>query len=141
MDGVVAAALPHLHHAAAHRGSLDCACERRGGAGAPRRSEVIDVDKARGSIAGAIAVPAPSHDGAAGGADVSLPLNHAGGDAVNVRDTLAAEALRVPLAGRPLLGGALGGGGYGDQRGDPYGDGRKSRWDQLSHAIVLKPDG
>ena len=56
---------------------------------------------------------AASHHGAAGRADESLPLDHAGGDAIDIRNTVAAESLGIALAGGPLLHGALGSGRNG----------------------------
>jgi hypothetical protein len=56
--------------------------------------------------AAARAVRASSHHGAAARADEPLPLNHAGGDAIDIRNTVAAEPLGVALAGGPLLRGA-----------------------------------
>jgi hypothetical protein len=41
MDGVLAAALPHLYDAAAHRRSVGSACEQRGYAGAGQRSRAV----------------------------------------------------------------------------------------------------
>jgi hypothetical protein len=63
--------------------------------------------------AAARAVRASSHHGAAARADESLPLDHAGGDAIDIRNTVAAEPLGVALAGGPLLRGALGNGRNG----------------------------
>ena len=56
---------------------------------------------------------AAPHHGAAAHADESLPLDHAGGDAIDIRNTVAAESLGIALAGGPLLQGALGGGRNG----------------------------
>ena len=63
--------------------------------------------------AAARAVRASSHHGAAARADESLPLDHAGGDAIDIRNTVAAESLGIALAGGPLLQGALGSGRNG----------------------------
>jgi hypothetical protein len=78
---------------------------------------------------------AAPHRRAARGADVSLPLDHAGCDAINVGNTLPAQALRVTLTGSPLLGSALGGGRIRYERYSPYGGEREKRWDRIMHEI------
>jgi hypothetical protein len=78
---------------------------------------------------------AAPHRRAARGADVSLPLDHAGCDAINVGNTLPAQALRVTLTGSPLLGSALGGGRNRHERYSPYGGKREKRWDRIMHEM------
>jgi hypothetical protein len=92
-------------------------------------------------IARAVAVRAAPHHRPAGGADVALPLNHAGCDAIHVRDTVPAEALGVALAGRALIGRTLGSGRHRYERRGPYRDGGKNSRDQVAHTIFVKVVG
>ena len=92
-------------------------------------------------IARAVAVRAAPHDRPAGGADVALPLNHAGCDAIHVRDTLPAEAQSVALTGRALIGRTLGSGRHRYERRGPYRDGGKNSRDQVAHTIFVKVVG
>ena len=73
-------------------------------------------DSSRGNavlVARPFGLRASSHHGAAARADESLPLDHARGDAIDIRNTVAAESLGIALAGGALHWGALGNGRNG----------------------------
>src|SRR5882672_11697591 len=70
----------------------------------------------RHSVAGALLLGAAAEHGAAAGAEVAALRGHAGRDAVDVRNILAAQPLRIALAGCALLRRSLRDGGYGHQR-------------------------
>ena len=105
------------------------------------RAAAVGQIRSLALIARAVAVRAAPHDRPAGGADVALPLNHAGCDAIHVRDTLPAEAQSVALTGRALIGRTLGSGRHRYERRGPYRDGGKNSRDQVAHTIFVKVVG